>query len=72
MKRLQQNITKLLFALLMVCTAIVFGQNTTKQIGAKFITDEVILDGYRFIPEIVSDTKIELIRVEKMLENMDD
>ena len=33
---------------------------------------EVNLDGYRFTPEIVSDTKIELIRVKRLPENTDD
>ena len=33
---------------------------------------EVILDGYKFTPEVVSDTKIELIRVQKVPENVED
>ena len=33
---------------------------------------EVNLDGYQFIPEIVSDTKIELIRVRKLPEKVED
>ncbi len=33
---------------------------------------EVTLDGYKFTPELVSDTKIELIRVEKIPENVED